>query len=165
MTRQVMTWEMCCRDLRRYLEAVLTNSRGGVISVKTSRVAQDKAARWSYGQCLASLLRRYKLRTAYVLTRDEARELLRNLDCTKRSVARKKDKTGRKPRRRPPLFGEKMVLISIHLPPPMLQILDEYAARLGTTRSAVIRYAISEMLQQIRRFAEKQTILPTQAAP
>ena len=160
-----MTWERCCQDLRRYLELALINTRGDVVSVKTSRVAQDMAARWSYGQCLASLLRRYKMRTTYVLTRDEAEELLRNLDCTKRPVARKKDKTDRKPRRRPPLFGEKMVLISIHLPPPMLQILDEYAAGLGTTRSAVIRHAISEMLERMRKFAEKQTILPTQAAP
>jgi metal-responsive CopG/Arc/MetJ family transcriptional regulator len=58
-----------------------------------------------------------------------------------------------------------MVLISIHLPPPMLQVLDNYATELGTTRSAVIRYAISEMLERMRKFAEKQTILPTQAAP
>jgi hypothetical protein len=155
--------EKCCKDLRRYLETALAGALGDVVSVKTSRVAPNRELRWSYGQCLASLLRRYRLRTTYVLTRAEAEELLRNLDtlCAAKPKKEKKKASG-KPRHRPPIFGEKMVRISFHLPRQMRQMLDDYVAELKTTRSAVIRYAISEMLERIRK---EQVLLLAQATP
>ncbi len=125
--------------------------------MKTSRVAPDKTSRWSYGQCLASLLRRYKLRTTYVLTKHDAEELLRNLDKLCHEV--KKKKSAKPPRKQPPF--EKMVLISFYLPPAELRRLDEYAREKNMSRSAVVRYAITEMLEKMKEL----TPPPTQVAP
>jgi hypothetical protein len=108
------------------------------------------------------------------LTKADAQELLRSLDqlCaaenkTSPSSKKRKEKkeADKKPRRRPPLFGEKMVLISFHLPRQMLEMLDDYAVELKTTRSAVIRHAISQMLEQVRKATEEQALLLAQAAP
>jgi hypothetical protein len=101
------------------------------------------------------------------LTRAEAEELLRNLDtlCARKPEKKREKKKSVKSRHKPPLFGEKMALISLHLPRAMLQTLDDYVAELKTTRSAVIRHAISEMLVRVRKAIEEQALLLAQAAP
>jgi len=63
-----------------------------------------------------------------------------------------------KPPRRLLLFGEKMIPISFHLPPAMLQRLDEYAREKNMTRSAVIRYAIAEMLEKMKELSLAQVV-------
>jgi uncharacterized protein (DUF1778 family) len=43
-----------------------------------------------------------------------------------------------------------MVLVDFHLPRRLLQTLDEYAQQMGTTRAAVVRTAISQMLEKMK---------------
>jgi len=49
---------------------------------------------------------------------------------------------------------ERTPIVSLHLPPSLLQALDEYARRMNLTRSDVIRTAIRQMLDKI---AAKET--------
>ena len=151
--------EVCCRDLRRYLETALANAKGGVVSVRTSRVAPDKSMRRRYAACISKVLRRFRRGRTYVMTKEEAAEVLEAFDqlCLRRIEKKKSEK----PRRMP--LGEKMILISFHLPPAELRRLDEYAREKNMTRSAAIRYAIAEMLKKMK--TEKRLPLPVQSAP
>jgi len=153
--------EICCRDLRRYLETVLANVKGGVVSVKTSRVAPDKSMRWRYAACISRVLRRFRRGRTYVMTKEEAAEVLETFDqlCLRRI---EKKKSVRPPQRRP-LFDEKMIVVSFHLPPAELRYLDEYAKEKNMTRSAAIRYAIAKMLEKMK--TEERRPMPVQSAP
>jgi len=146
--------EVCCRDLRRYLETALASAKGDVVSVKTSRVAPDKSMRRRYAACISKVLRRFRRGRTYVMTKEEAAEVVEAFGqlCLQRIEKKKSEK----PPRRPPLFGEKMILISFHLSPAELRCLDEYAREKNMTRSAVIRYAIAEMLEKMKELSLAQ---------
>ncbi len=165
--------EMCCRDLRQYLQDALASARGGVVSVKVGRVLAVRRIydlKRHYAYCLLQLLRPYRFnRGLYVLTRQQAEELLRNLDVLCAEIAPKdktlkqpapKDKT-HKQERPASIDGEKMVLISFHLPHALLCALDEYVRQRGVARSDVVRMAIKQMLDNMRaakELAEKEEL-------
>lgn len=158
-----MNWEQvverCCRDLRRYLEKALAETRGGVVSVKLQRLLRVELSHSDlvrYATCLNYMLSRYRWGRSYVIPRQDVAQLLESFDQLCRRVKCKtemKNKTV-KTQYRPP--GEKMVLISFHLPRKMLQMLNGYAAELKTTRSAVIRRAIAQMLERVRKTTQEQ---------
>jgi hypothetical protein len=164
--------ERCCQDLRRCLETALAGARGGVVSVKLNRVLEvGHAHMWKrhYAWCLSRLLRRYKFSDGlYVLTRQQAEELLNNLDalCAELLRAERQEKKKEKPEQKEPELpravpvgyvddGEKMPNVSFHLPRALLQALDEYAHERGLTRSDVIRMAIRQMLDKMRAAEEE----------
>jgi predicted DNA-binding protein len=166
-------WMRCCRDLKAYLESALAGARGGVISVKLNRVLEisgSYAWRRHYVRCLSRLLRGYRFSAGlYVLTRQQAEELLNILDAFCAEVdGRKKQKETMWEEPAPPdnckqerlatetvlvNDGEKMYMLSFRLPCAMLWALEEYARRMNLTRSDVIRMAISQMLERMH-FAE-----------
>jgi len=165
--------EQCCLDLRRYLETALVGARGGLISVKVGRVvAVSRAHIWKkrYAWCLSKLLRRYRLNTGlYVLTRQQAEELLDSLDAlcaelhTKRREKKQEEpeleKQAKPPTDPAPVDcadGEGMPTVSFHLPRALLQALDEYARRMNLTRSDVIRMAIRQMLDKMYEAEEDE---------
>jgi predicted transcriptional regulator len=158
-----MIRERCCRDLRTYLENALAGARGGVISVKLGRVlAVGRAYAWKshYAWCLSRVLRRYRFSIGmYVLTRQEAEELLNNLDAHCEQLRRRQEKQERPaPPRAAPVaidYEEKMPTISFHLPRALLQTLDEYARERGLTRSDAIRMAILQMFEKMHAAAEE----------
>jgi ribosomal protein L14 len=146
--------ERCCQDLRRYLEKTLASARGGVVSVVVSRVVPDKSMRRRYAICISRALNQYKRKYGvYIMTKEEAAEVLKNFDA----LCATKPEVGRKPRQIQHV--NRMILVSFHIPPTLLQILDDYAAELNTTRSAVVRMAISQMLEKMWEAAEKQATL------
>ena len=165
--------EQCCLDLRRYLETALAGARGGLISVKVGRVvAASRAYMWEkrYAWCLSKLLRRYRLSTGlYVLTRQQAEELLASLDAlcaelhTKRREKKQEEPEQEEPSTDPAPVGcadgEGMPMVSFHLPRALLQALDEYARRMNMTRSDVIRMAIRQMLDKMRTEEEPKYII------
>jgi hypothetical protein len=159
-------WNRCCRDLRTYLESALARARGGVVSVKLNRVLDvGRAHMWKmhYAQCLSRLLRSYKFNEVYVLTKQQAVELLNSLDALCAELQQKKRREPEQEEPVPPIRaseavliadGEKMSMVSFHLPRALLHALDEYAERMNLTRSDVIRTAIRQMLDKI---AAKET--------
>jgi len=165
--------ERCCRDLKAYLESALAGAGGGVVSVKPNRVLEVSglyAWKRQYARCLSKLLRRYKLKTGlYVLTRQQAEEVLNGIDalCAELHRAKRQEKEEleqvdfeqEKPApARANEFSdrEKMSMISFHLPRALLRALDEYARRINATRSDVIRMAIRQMLEKMRAAEEKE---------
>jgi predicted DNA-binding protein len=148
--------DICCRDLRRYLRNALINTKGGVVTVKMWRLLRVELSppdRTRYSMCLSRVLHAYRWKDAtYVIPRQDVETLLKNLDAACESAKNVK-------RRREPQPREKMVRISVCLPRKMLQMLDSYAAELKTTRAAVIRRAIAQML----KVAEEQMPLAAQA--
>jgi Ribbon-helix-helix protein, copG family. len=162
-------WEKCCRDLKVYLESALAGAKGGVISVKLNRlleVSGSYAWKRRYAWCLSKVLHRYKFNIGlYVLTRQQAEELLNILDaaCAEAGGRKKQRETTREEpappdnRKQEKLVaeampindGEKMYTISFRLPRALLQALEEYARRLGLTRSDVIRMAVNQMLKMV----------------
>ena len=145
--------DICCRDLRRYLQNALINTKGGVVTVKMWRLLRVELSppdRTRYSMCLSRVLHAYRWKDAvYVIPRQDVETLLKNLDAACESAKNVKRRRSR----------EKMVRISFCLPRQILQALDEYAAELKTTRSAVIRRAIAQML----KVAEEQMPLAAQA--
>jgi metal-responsive CopG/Arc/MetJ family transcriptional regulator len=157
--------EVCCRDLRRYLEYAVQTTRGGVITVKMNRVAQiapPPLGRRRYSRCLGDVLRPWRWNTGvYVVPRRDAEELLSRFDefCT--SV---RNKTATVHSQRPAEAarrintaacdrgdaGGEMVPISFHVTPALMQILDEYARRMNQTRSDVVRTAIRQLIEKYR---------------
>jgi len=162
--------KQCCLDLRRYLETALAGARGGLISVKVGRVvAVSRAHIWKkrYAWCLSKLLRRYRLNTGlYVLTRQQAEELLNSLDalCAELHTKRREKKQEEPEQAKPPtdpapvecVDGEGMPTVSFHLPRALLHALDEYARRMNMTRSDVIRMAIRQMLDKMYEAEEDE---------
>jgi DNA polymerase III gamma/tau subunit len=128
-------------------------TKGGVVTVKTwrlPRVELSPSDRARYSMCLSSILRQWRWKNAtYVIPRKDVETLLKNLDAMCESA--KKWRKESQPRIR---SREKMVLISFHLPSPLLHMLDDYAAELKTTRSAVIRRAIAQMLEKMYKAAQ-----------
>jgi predicted DNA-binding protein len=153
----------CCEDLKTYLETVLAGARGGVISIKPNRVLEVSGLyKWKkqYTRCLSRLLRRYRFSKVYVLTKQQAEELLNSLDALCENLD--SGKISEKSRREAPsndhkqkepaaLAGDRegMPMVSFHLPRALLQALDEYARRMNMTRSDVVRMAISQMLSKM----------------
>lgn len=162
-----MRWEVsdrCCQDLYRYLETVLAGARGNVISIRLSRVLEvGRAHMWKrqYAWCLSRLLRRYRFNEVYLLTRQQAEELLNSLDvlCAELREEKRQEKKQKEPKHEKPLAfvdgGERMSSVSFRLPYALLQALDEYARRMNLTRSDVIRVAIRQMLEEMRGAAEE----------
>jgi hypothetical protein len=165
--------DRCCRDLKAYLEAALAGARGGVVSVKLNRVlAVSGLYAWKrqYAWCLSRLLRRYKLNTGlYALTRQQAEELLNSIDALCAKLRKRREKKQKKPRQETPQEdpkqeepaafiddGERMSMVSFHLPRALLRALDEYARRMNVTRSDVIKMAIRQMLVKMRVAEEKE---------
>jgi hypothetical protein len=170
--------DRCCRDLKTYLESALAVARGGVVSVKLNRVlAVSGLYAWKrqYAWCLSRLLHRYKLKTGlYVLTRQQAEEVLNSIDalCTELHKAKRREKKEEKKEELEQVDfeqeepapvrvnefsdGEGMPMVSFHLPRALLQALDEYARRMNVTRSDVIRMAIRQMLDKMRAAEEKE---------
>ena len=163
-------WNRCCRDLRTYLESALARARGGVVSIKLNRLLDvGRAHMWKmhYAQCLSRLLRSYKFNEVYVLTKQQAVELLNSLDAlcaelnkrrkNKQEESRQEESEQDSKQKEHAVVSddrERTPIVSLHLPPSLLQALDEYARRMNLTRSAVIRMAIRQMLDKI---AAKET--------
>jgi Arc/MetJ-type ribon-helix-helix transcriptional regulator len=149
---------ICCRDLRRYLEYALTTTHGGVITVKMNRVMQVAPLdRRRYAMCLGAVLRRWRWSAGiYVVPRREAETLLSRFDEFCASATRNQTATVRN--RRPAETvqhtarpaGEKMPLVTFHLPPALARALDTYVRRKNMTRSAVVRTAIAQLIEKYR---------------
>jgi len=162
--------ERCCRDLRTYLETTLAGAKGGVVSVKLNRVLEvGHAHMWKmrYAQCLSRLLRRYRFNEVYLLTRQQAEELLNSLDAHCAELHERREERRKRPKQEEPTCtpeavpvanGERMPNVSFHLPRALLQALDEYARRMNLTRSDVIRMAIKQMLDKIYAAEEKEEL-------
>ena len=160
----------------RYLETVLATARGDVISVRLSRVLEvGRAHMWKrqYAWCLSRLLRRYRHDVGvYLLTKQQAEELLNRLDALCAELRAEKREKRRKaskqegPRQEELILTcapemdastnrERTPLVSFRLSRALLQTLDEYARRMNLTRSDVIRMAIRQMLEEMRGAAEE----------
>ncbi len=146
--------EMCCRDLRRHLEEVLKSARGYVVSVKTSRVAPSRALRRRYAACISAVLGQFRHGRAYVMTKRDVEVILENFD----NLCPRKEEKDVKPSVKPTDMtpsGERMIIISFHLPGNLLAALDEYARQKGISRAAAVRLAIAQLLEEMR--ATKET--------
>jgi metal-responsive CopG/Arc/MetJ family transcriptional regulator len=143
--------DICCRDLRRYLEYALKGTRGGVISVKMKNLLRAELPRPDhirYSLCLSYVLRPWRWGGAYVVPRQDAARMLESFDelCAKA-------KRERAPKRREPRRDE-FVPISFALPPDLLRAVDEYACLHNVPRSEVVRRAIDELLSMRRALEE-----------
>ncbi|MEM4819665.1 MAG: hypothetical protein QXQ91_05100, partial [Nanopusillaceae archaeon] len=116
-----MNWEQvverCCHDLRRYLEKVLAETRGGVVSVKLQRLPRVKLSYFDlarYSVCLSYMLGRYRWGRSYVIPRQDVAQLLESFD---QLCQRMKYKTRQRRRRKPEdkTQREKMPLITVWL--------------------------------------------------
>ena len=145
--------DICCRDLRRYLVDALSSTKGGVISVKMRRLLRVELPppdRTRYSKCLSSLLHAYRWGDAYVIPRRDAEWLLESLDelCRNAKQQAAERRKPRCPRRRRERLGEEAVLVTVTVTHDLLQAVDEYATRIGTSRSAVVRLAIQRLLEE-----------------
>jgi len=157
--------DICCRDLRRYLEYALVATRGSVVTVKMSRVMQVAPAprdRKRYERCLGGVLRRWRWSTGvYVVPRRDAEILLNSFDeiCTSATRSQATAIRSQRPAEAaqridttthlPPADRE-MVMISFHAPHMLVQALDEYAQQKNTTRSDIIRKAVQQLIEKYR---------------
>jgi metal-responsive CopG/Arc/MetJ family transcriptional regulator len=146
--------DICCRDLRRYLQNALANTKGGVITVKMRRLLRVELSppdRARYSTCLSRVLHPYMWKSGtYIIPRQDVEKLLETFDELCQSV---KQRRRREPKPRPPSRRherEELVLTTLHLPPPLLHVLDEYAKERNMTRSAVIRYAIHLLISKYK---------------
>jgi metal-responsive CopG/Arc/MetJ family transcriptional regulator len=143
--------DICCRDLRRYLEYALLNTRGHVVTVKMRRLLRAELTwpdRIRYSKCLSRILRRWRWGGAYVIPRQDAAELLETFDALCESIRHVRPRRGPKPV--PPWRQGEMVQTMLCLPTPMLHLLDDYAREMRTSRTEVIRYAIYQLLAKYR---------------
>jgi metal-responsive CopG/Arc/MetJ family transcriptional regulator len=155
--------EICCRDLRHYLEYALTATRGGVVTVKMNRVMQvapPPLDRKRYERCLGNVLRQWRWSTGvYVVPRRDAETLLSRFDESCASAARSQATAIRSQRPveaahrideadRP--ADREMTMISFHAPHAFVQALDKYAHRKNMTRSDVIRKALQQLIEKYR---------------
>ena len=140
--------EICCRDLRRYLEYALKNTKGGVVSVKMRRLLRVELSapdRAKYSMCLSRVLGQWRWGDAYVIPRQDAARLLESFDELCGSLKQRME-----PKPEPPWRQGEMVQTMLYLPTPMLHLLDEYAREIHTSRSEVIRYATYQLLMKYR---------------
>jgi metal-responsive CopG/Arc/MetJ family transcriptional regulator len=148
--------EICCRDLRRYLDYTLKVSRGGVVSVKMKnllRVELSPPDRARYSKCLSRILHAYRWNDTYVIPRQDVEKILESFDELCQSARQAKRRSELQPRRRQ-TPKEETVLIAVSLPNDLLRAVDEYARQLGVTRSAVIRIAIQDLIDMRRALEE-----------
>jgi metal-responsive CopG/Arc/MetJ family transcriptional regulator len=147
MSRWEQVVKMCCRDLRNYLQYLLSSTKGGVVTAKLSRLIDMSVVELSvgderrYARCMSHVLRRFRKSTGvYVMRREEVVEVLERFNelCPKpRRV--EKPRVGRTRRGRMPT-------VAIHLPYDLLRVVDEYARERNMSRSEVVRRAIQELL-------------------
>jgi metal-responsive CopG/Arc/MetJ family transcriptional regulator len=154
-------WNKCCRDLRTYLETALAGARGGAVSVKMKRLLKAEMPwpdRMRYSHCLSHILRQWRWSVGvYVVPRRDAELLLADLDelCASVKHSQRLAKNAQRvdtprvdaPANAPPAAS---VLVSFHVPRALMQALDEYAQRRNTTRSAVVRSAIAQLIEKYR---------------
>jgi metal-responsive CopG/Arc/MetJ family transcriptional regulator len=147
--------EICCRDLRRYLEYALKNAKGDVVTVKMKRLLRAELSppdRVRYSRCLSRMLRPWRWKSTYVIPRQDVEKILESFDSLCESARQVKAVEKRpQPKRR---FNEELVFISVALPNDLLHAVDEYARRHSMSRAAVIRHAIQELLN-MREMLEK----------
>jgi metal-responsive CopG/Arc/MetJ family transcriptional regulator len=138
--------ETCCRDLRRYLEYALKTARGGVISVKMKNLLKAELSlsdRIRYSTCLSRILYPWRWKHgSYVILRRDAEKLLESFDSLCESVKNARRRSEPRPRRP----REELVPIAVTLPNDLLRALDEYARLHNTSRSAVVRRAVQQLL-------------------
>jgi metal-responsive CopG/Arc/MetJ family transcriptional regulator len=140
--------DICCRDLRRYLETALVNTRGGVVTVKMRRLLRAELSppdRARYSTCLSNILNPWRWGKAYVIPRRDAEKLLETFDELCASV-----RPRRGPKPAPPWRRGEMVQTMLYLPTQMLHLLDDYAREMHTSRSEIIRYATYQLLMKYR---------------
>ena len=155
--------EICCGDLRRYLEYALAATHGDVITVKMNRVMQvapPPLDRKRYERCLGNVLRRWRWSTGvYVVPRRDAETLLSRFDETCTYAARRQAAAIRSQRsveaaqridEADRLADREMVMISFHVPHAFVQALDKYAQQGNTTRSDIIRKALQQLIEKYR---------------
>ena len=138
--------EICCKDLRRYLEETLAKSKGGVVSVKMQRLLRAELPppdRMRYARCLSRILHRWRCGGAYVIPRQDAERLLEIFDAF---CGLAKQRRQRRRGRRYQRLGKDAALVSVTLPFDLLRALDEYAARAGMSRSATIALAVQRLI-------------------
>jgi len=146
--------EICCRDLRRYLEDALRSARGGVVTVKMRRLLRAELS-WSdrmrYAHCLSRVLHHYRWKSnTYVIPRQDAEKLLESFDelCQSAKSA-ERPKEPPQPRRR-----KEDVFISVAVPSDLLHAVDAYAWQHGLSRAAVVRNAIQQLIEMRRALEE-----------
>jgi metal-responsive CopG/Arc/MetJ family transcriptional regulator len=149
MTHQAQITEICCRDLRRYLEHALRATHGGVVSVKMRRLLRAEllpSNRVRYSACLRRILSNYRWKgDTYVIPRRDAELLLQNLDSLCAALKNKR-KEAQPRRQRQEKRREEVRLIAITLPNDLLRAVDAYAQRTNKTRSEVVREAIHQLI-------------------
>jgi metal-responsive CopG/Arc/MetJ family transcriptional regulator len=152
--------DICCRDLRRYLEYALRATRGGVVSVKMKNLLRAELSppdRARYSMCLSRILHQWRWGDVYVIPRQDAEKLLETFDELCSSLKPHGETPAPPPWRR----GE-MVQTQLYLPTPMLHMLDDYAKEVRTSRSEAIRYAIYRL---IVKYKERRPLAPEYMRP
>ena len=138
--------DICCRDLRRYLETTLKTTRG-VVTVKMRRLLRAELSppdRTRYAHCLSRVLRGWRWKHGtYIIPRRDVEKLLESFDALCVSVKNAKPRKESRPRRR----KEEAAFISVALSGDLLRAVDEYARQRGLSRAAVVRQAIQELIE------------------
>jgi len=140
-----------CQDLKEYLERyidVAKRYRRCCVAVLLRRMLRKEGRKRyhaPYSKYLKKLFSRYMFgRGTYIVPLEDAEKIMTDIDRLCEALKNKKPaELSQQPK-------EKMVLISLHLPKKMLEDADKYAETTGTTRSAVIRKAVEEMLKKYR---------------
>jgi len=156
-----MNWEqivdICCRDLRRYLEYAIQTTRGGAVSVKIQRllrVGLSPPTRAHYARCLSRILGAYRWKSnTYVIPRQDAERLLESFDelCQSARQVKNVERRGGSQSRRQ---KEEVAFISVALPDDLLRAIDTYACQHGMSRAAVVRNAIQQLIEMRRTLEE-----------
>jgi len=149
--------DICCKDLRRYLEYALASAHGGIITVKMNRVMQiapPPLDRRRYAMCLGGVLRQWRWSAGvYVIPRQDALQLLESLDETcvnkrnQRPMEKREEQMVAPPRS---VVATEVVSISFHVPSVLAKAIDEYVQRKNTTRSVIVRTAIAHLIEKYR---------------
>jgi len=144
--------DICCRDLRRYLETTLKTTRG-VVTVKMRRLLRAELSppdRTRYAHCLSRVLRRWRWKHGtYIIPRQDVEKLLESFDAlcvSAKSVERPKESQQRQ--------QKEDVFISATLPGDLLRAVDEYARQRGLSRAAVVRNAVQQLIEMRRTLEE-----------
>jgi len=149
MNRWAQIVDTCCRDLRRFLETALRNTRGGVVTVKMRRLLRAELSmpdRIRYSICLSRILGQWRWGSAYVIPRQDVEKILESFDSLCESARQLKHRKEPQPKRRQ-RFKEELVFISVTLPNDLLHAVDEYARLHGLSRSEVIRRAVQQLIE------------------
>ena len=137
--------EEFCQDLKSYLEETLLRRRTHVV-VRVGKLAKrrrESQKRISpYSAYLRRLFGEYKFsKGTYILPREVAEDAYNNLDALC-EMLKKRCRKKRKIRK------EKMVPVTLRIPPYMLRDLDEAVKILGKRRAEIIREAIQRILEK-----------------